>query len=68
MAPAGCCVRLIELPKTVEGLLAMDKGHADIYLNVNLSHDVQLHALRHELDHIARNDMYNSRNIHDVEA
>lgn len=63
-----CTVRLVDLPVTVRGLVAEDEtGWPSIYLNARLSREMQMEALRHELDHIAEDDLYNARPIEDVE-
>ena len=64
-----CTVRLVDLPVTVRGLVAEDEtGWPSIYLNARLSHEMQREALRHELDHIADDDLYNTRPIEAVES
>lgn len=63
-----CTVRIIDLPVTVRGLVAEDEsGWPSIYLNARLSREMQREALRHELKHIADDDLYNTRPIEAVE-
>ena len=51
------CVRYVALPLRVHGLTVVDEnGFYNIYINCDQSTDVQLDALRHELEHIKRND------------
>ena len=66
--PEQYTVRIISLPYKVPGLVAMDEeGHYNIYLNACLNREGQKEALRHELEHIAGDDFYNSRSILDIE-
>ena len=63
-----CTVRIIDLPVTVRGLVAEDEtGWPSIYLNARLSREMQREALRHELEHIADDDLHNTRPIEVVE-
>lgn len=63
-----CTVRIIDLPVTVRGLVAEDEtGWPSIYLNARLSREMQRKVLRHELKHIADDDLYNTRPITEVE-
>ena len=63
-----CTVRIIDLPVTVRGLVAEDEtGWPSIYLNARLSREMQRKVLRHELKHIADDDLYNTRSITEVE-
>ena len=53
-------VRYISLPCTVKGVTVMDKdGFYNIYINSQLSFEEQKKAIRHELQHIDREDFYN---------
>jgi hypothetical protein len=66
--PGDYVVRLVDLPSRVGGLVAMDEeGFYNIYLNSRLTRERQRKALRHELKHIADDDMYNERPIEIVE-
>lgn len=63
-----CTVRIIDLPVTVRGLVAEDEtGWPNVYINARLSREMQREALRHELDHIAEDDLYNTQPIEVVE-
>lgn len=66
--PENCAVRLIDLEVNVGGLIAVDEeGFVNIYLNARLSRDAQLKALRHELRHYYRDDLYSEADIREVE-
>ena len=66
--PDNCAVRLIDLEPSVNGLLSVDEdGFVNIYLNARLSRDAQLKALRHELRHYCRGDLYSDADIREVE-
>lgn len=66
--PSGCCVRLIDLPTSVDAMVAFDEeGYASIYLNSRLSHEKQRKALRHELRHIDNDDAYNTTDLQAAE-
>ena len=61
-------VRLVDLPSRVGGMVSMDdEGFYNIYLNARLTRERQREALRHELDHIADDDLYNAQPIEAVE-
>ena len=61
-------VRLVDLPSKVDGMVSVDDdGFYNIYLNARLTRERQRKALRHELDHIAEDDLYNTRPIEVVE-
>ena len=63
-----CTVRIIDLPVTVRGLVSEDEtGWPNVYINARLSREMQREALRHELEHIADDDLYNTRPIEVVE-
>lgn len=62
-------IRLIDLPCTVKAVVALDEdGFNNIYVNSKLSQEEQCKALKHELNHIARNDFYNDLDIRTVEG
>lgn len=61
-------VRLIDLPPKVDGMVSIDdEGFYNIYINARLSREMQRAALRHELEHIADDDLYNAQPIEAVE-
>lgn len=63
------CVRLIELPEKVRGMTVVDAdGFANIYLNARSSLAEQQKALRHELEHVRRDDVYSDVGIREVEG
>ena len=63
-------VRLVELPRTVNGVtLPNDDGTFDIYLNRLLTDDEQKTALEHEIEHIIQDHFYNDvKPIRQIEA
>lgn len=62
-------VRLIDLPCAVKAVTALDdEGLANIYLNAKLSQETQRKALKHELNHLDRDDFYNDLDIRTVEG
>lgn len=66
--PDDCRVRLVDLPVSAGGLIAMDEtGFVNIYLNARLSREAQLRALQHELRHHYRGDLYSEADIRTVE-
>ena len=68
LLPSGCCVWLIDLPVSVDAMVAFDEdGYASIYLNSRLSYEKQKKALRHELLHIDNDDAYNTTNLQAAE-
>lgn len=61
--------RLVSLPPAVKGFVSRDEDdHNNIYINVNLGSEEQKKALRHELDHIVREDFDNDLPIEEVEG
>lgn len=61
-------VRLTRLPPHVKAVTAIDEnGFANIYVNDQLSVPEQSKAVLHELNHIMRDDAYNSFDIRLVE-
>ena len=63
-------VRLVELPRTVNGVtLPNDDGTFDIYLNRLLTEDEQKTALEHEIEHIIQDHFYNDvKPLRQIEA
>ena len=63
-------VRLVELPRTVNGVtLPNDDGTFDIYLNRLLTDDEQKTALEHEIEHIIQDHFYNDvKPLRQIEA
>lgn len=61
-------VRLVDLPSRVGGMVSMDdEGFYNVYINSRLTWERQRKALRHELEHIADDDLYNAQPIEAVE-
>ena len=61
-------VRLVDLPPKVGGMVSMDdEGFYNVYINSRLTWERQRKALRHELEHIADDDLRNTRPIEAVE-
>lgn len=66
--PENCAVRLIDLEPGIGGLIAVgEDGFVNIYLNARESRDAQERALRHELRHYFRGDLYSDTDIREVE-
>ena len=66
--PEACLVRLIDMDVRVGGLTTVDEtGFANIYINARLSEAGRLRALRHELRHHWRGDMFSDADIRAVE-
>lgn len=64
-----CCVRVVSLPVDVHGITVFDvDGFANIYINANDSREIQRVALRHELKHLRKGDIYSRSNIRVVEG
>lgn len=61
-------VRLVDLPPRVGGMVSMDdEGFYNVYINSRLTWERQRKALRHELEHIADDDLCSTRPIEAVE-
>jgi hypothetical protein len=53
-------VRLIKLPTKIKGTTVPDSdGNYNIYLNKDLSYEMQAETLQHEINHVKSNDFYN---------
>ena len=63
-------IRYIALPYTIKGVTVMDNGgYYNIYINSRLSWEDQKKAVRHELEHIQRDDFDNTfASLEEVEA
>lgn len=62
------CVYIMDLPGTVRAAVRISPdGFASIYINAHLSYAEQQTALRHELRHLRRGDMYSFRSIRQIE-
>lgn len=60
----GCTIRAIDMPVTAGAFIALSPdGHINIYVSARLSLSGQREALRHELDHWLKDDLYNSEDI-----
>lgn len=67
--PEEYCVRLIDLPYGVNGMVSFDvDGFANIYINAHLTYEERAKAVRHELRHIANGDTYNALDIRNIEG
>ncbi len=52
-------VRLIKLPLSVKGVTIPDKdGNYNIFINKNLSYEIQVDTYIHEINHIENTDFY----------
>lgn len=52
-------VRIVGLPLTVRGMVVKDEdGNCNIYINKNLSYEMQRITYQHEAKHIERGDLY----------
>lgn len=66
--PDEYCVRLVDLPYGVNGLVSFDSdGFANIYINAHLTYEKRAKTIRHELKHIANGDAYSSLGIRKIE-
>lgn len=61
-------VRLVDLPPGIGGVVTPnDDATYSIYINARLAIDQQQKAMKHELEHIERDDFYNDLPISEVE-
>ena len=57
-------VRLIKLPSTVRGMTVTDSdGNYNIYINKNLSYEMQREAYQHEMAHIEEDDFSSNSSV-----
>ena len=62
-------VRFIDMPWGSHGFVTVDEnGFYNIYLNARRSQRDQRIDLKHELEHILNDDLYNAKPITEVEA
>lgn len=68
IAPAGCSIRLIDLPYSIGAMVTEDEdGYASIYLNARYTAERQRKCLQHELKHLENDDIYNRAGIRTIE-
>lgn len=61
-------VRCIKLPHFVKGQILLDEnGDYNVYINDQMSCDMQRKTLQHELNHIENDDFNNNLTISDIE-
>ena len=66
--PDSYTVRVLDLPIGVKGMVCESPdGHYNVYLNARYNWETQRQAMRHELRHIARDDLHNKQPIKVVE-
>lgn len=57
-------VRLIKLPCAIRGLTVTDSdGNYNIYLNCNLSHEMQVRTYDHEVEHVENGDFNSNKPV-----
>lgn len=62
-------VRLVDIPTNVPAMVCYDDDDwPNVYINSRLNRETQRKALRHELKHIERGDVYTNAPIGRVEA
>ena len=63
-------IRYIDLPYTIKGVTVLDSdGFYNVYINSLLSWEEQKKAVKHELEHIRRDDFDNiCASLEEVEA
>ena len=62
-------IRLIKLPGAVRGYTCPSfDGVYNVYINQNLPLEMRNQVIRHEIDHIRKNDFWSERNVIDLEA
>lgn len=63
-------VRVIDFPRGVNRIgfvLLNDDGTYSVYINAKASRYAQKKAMRHEYNHMARDDMYGDKDICNIE-
>jgi len=61
-------VFFVDLPSSIRGLTVKNNDDSfTILINVNLSHEAQLAAYYHEMDHITHHDFDHIYDINDLE-
>lgn len=62
-------IRLVKLPYRVKGMTVADEeGNYNVYLNKNLSYEMQVEALLHEAEHIRREDLHSCKPVSFLEG
>ena len=63
-------IRYIDLPYTIKGVTVLDSdGFYNVYINSHLSWEEQNKAVKHDLEHIRRDDFDNiCASLEEVEA
>lgn len=68
MIPDDVIIRLTKLPAAVDGFTSPSvDGCYNVYINQSLTVERRRRTLRHELDHIERDDFYLGRSLGEVE-
>lgn len=62
-------VRLLSLPPSTRGVTVPDQdGNYNIYINQNLTYEMQLTTYLHELEHIKNNDFQSDKPVAQIES
>lgn len=61
-------VKLIDLPYHVKGFVSRVDGEDIIILNSRLSHEANVETYKHELEHIAQNDLTSDCEVNVIEC
>jgi len=62
-------VRLVKLPMTIRGMIVSDPdGNYNVYINKNMSHEIQRLTYRHESEHIISGDLYSEESVMTLES
>ena len=68
MSEGEYTVRVIDMEPSIRGAVVLDsEGYPNIYINARLSREAQQEALRHELEHLEKDDHYNDKTIREIE-
>lgn len=61
-------IRYVNMPHRIRGFTRQDaEGDYNIYINANMSYEIQKKTLAHELQHIHNNDFSNELSITEIE-
>ena len=62
-------VRIMDLPESVGAVTSEDEtGHYNVYVNARWGYAGQQKALRHEMEHIRRDDWHSDLPLSQIEA
>ena len=67
ISDADYCIRYIDMPCSIKAFTVEDSGFYSIYVNSKLNCEQNYASIRHELEHIHKDDFYNPIPVDELE-